>query len=348
MFDALFESHDLSKGDSFEREKYSKLGSDEFHRVLRAFGYFCLTQENKIEFSRDELGQIIEESLIYAGETGVKSSDFVKDILITVPIFSKDGIYYKWSHKSLQEYFAAQFIYLDSKELQNDILKHIAFHNDNTAFFNVIDLYRSMDPLGFENVITKKMLTDYFNYLNESYTNFSGQEKLERQELTFGHEILFTKIPFHPESKVNNPGELFRILRDHIKSKNPRVTIGINVVENEADISYIKIPEIKKTVQSLIEYHDSLKVDFIKHIKKVNKKSDKIELKLTNRKPYRVSDRKNSILNNESNFSKTNELIKIFLCRRGMQVIDKEKGEINLDKLNSRMTSSKSNNLLDY
>jgi len=34
VFDALFESHDLSKGDSFERDKFTKLGSDEFHRVF--------------------------------------------------------------------------------------------------------------------------------------------------------------------------------------------------------------------------------------------------------------------------------------------------------------------------
>jgi hypothetical protein len=61
-----------------------------------------------------------------------------------------------------------------------------------------------------------------------------------------------------------------------------------------------------------------------------------------------VTDRRNSILNNKINFSKTNELIKIFLCRSEMQVIDKEKGKISLDKLNSRMTSSKLNNLLDY
>lgn len=347
VFDALFESHDLSKGDSFEREKYSKLGSDEFHRVLRAFGYFCLKQENKIEFSRDELGQIIKESLEYSGETDVKSSDFIKDILITVPIFSKDGIYYKWSHKSLQEYFAAQFIYLDSKEQQNDILRHISFHEDNTAFINVIDLYRSMDPLGFENVITKKMLAGYINYLSESYQNFNGQEKLERQEYTYGHEIFLINIPFHPENKENHPGQVFKILKDHINSRRPRMSIGINVVKNEADISYIKIPEIKKPVQSLIEYHNSLNKDFIKQIQ-ANKTNDKIELKLTKRKPYKVTDRKNSILNNESNFSKTNELINIFLCRRMMLVIDKDNAEKTLEKINSRLISSKKNSLLDY
>jgi predicted NACHT family NTPase len=128
VYDALFESHDLSKGDSFEREKHSKLGSDEFHRVLRIFGYLCLTNENKIEFTRDELGTIVSRAIEFCPEINSSSTNFIKDLLITVPLFAKDGIYYKWSHKSLQEYFAAQFIYLDSKEKQNNILTHVSFH----------------------------------------------------------------------------------------------------------------------------------------------------------------------------------------------------------------------------
>ena len=74
VFNALFDSHDLSKGDSFERAKYSKLDSDELDRVLRASDYFCLKKEIKIEFSRDRCIQIIKESLKYAYELKVKPS----------------------------------------------------------------------------------------------------------------------------------------------------------------------------------------------------------------------------------------------------------------------------------
>jgi len=347
VFDALFESHDLSKGDSFEREKHSKLGSDEFHRVLRAFGYFCLKQENKIEFTRDELGLIVQDSLDYVGENDVKSSDFIKDLLITVPIFSKDGMYYKWSHKSLQEYFAAQFIFIDAKEIQKDILKHIAFHENNMSYINVLDLYRSMDPLGFEGVITLSLLTKFLKYFDNSYKNFDGAEKLIRQELTFGYDVFLIKIRFDLKSKENHPSEVFKILKNHFKIKYPRMSIGINVTENEDDISCIKIPEIKKPEQNLIEYHKNLDYDFIKQIDTTSV-PEKVDLKLIKRKPYHVTDRKNALLNRETNFSKVNDLIKIHLRKRSFLTIDKEKALEWTDRIGSRLKKSSNNSLLNF
>ncbi|MCO6500084.1 MAG: NACHT domain-containing protein [Vicingus serpentipes] len=347
VFDALFESHDLSKGDSFEREKHSKLGSDEFHRVLRAFGYFCLKQENKIEFTRDELGLIVQESLDYVGENNVKSSDFIKDLLITVPIFSKDGMYYKWSHKSLQEYFAAQFIFIDSKEIQKDILKHIAFHENNMSYINVLDLYRSMDPLGFEGVITLSLLNKFLEYLDNSYKNFDGAEKLIRQELTFGYDIYLIRIRFDLKPKENHPSEVFRILKNRFKIKYPRMSIGINVTKNEDDISCIKIPEIKKPEQNLIEYHSNLVCDFIKQID-IASVSEKVDLQLAKRKPYHVTDRNNSILNREANFSKVNDLIKIHLRKRSFLTIDKDEALEQISKISSRIKKSNNNSLLNF
>jgi predicted NACHT family NTPase len=196
VFDALFESHDLSKGDSFERDKFTKLGSDEFHRVLRIFGFLCLKNENKIEFSKDELNSIIQSSIEYCPELQIKPNDLIKDLLITVPLFSKDGIYYKWSHKSLQEYFAAQYIFFDAKEKQNDILKHICFHDNNVSFLNTLELYNSIDPSGFEKVVVLSLLKNFLDYCSNSYINYTGDSVLERQELTFGHEVYLINFPF--------------------------------------------------------------------------------------------------------------------------------------------------------
>lgn len=58
VYDANFESHDLTKGDSFIHEKYTKLEVDDFHRVLRHIGFICL-KEQKLEYTKDELLNII-------------------------------------------------------------------------------------------------------------------------------------------------------------------------------------------------------------------------------------------------------------------------------------------------
>ncbi|MES2690793.1 MAG: NACHT domain-containing protein, partial [Bacteroidota bacterium] len=148
VYDALFESHDLTKGDSFAREKFCKLDVDEFHRVLRHIGYNCLIK-GKIEFTKDEILDLIKDAKTYVSGISFKESDLLKDLISTVPLFTIDGIYYKWSHKSLQEYFAAQFIFLDSKEKQRDILLKIYKHENAIKFINVLDLYYSIDYRSF-------------------------------------------------------------------------------------------------------------------------------------------------------------------------------------------------------
>jgi hypothetical protein len=346
VFDALFESHDLSKGDSFERDKFTKLGSDEFHRVLRIFGFLCLKNENKIEFSKDELNSIIQSSIEYCPELQIKPNDLIKDLLITVPLFSKDGIYYKWSHKSLQEYFAAQYIFFDAKEKQNDTLRHISFHENNFSFLNTIDLYNSIDPSGFEKVVVLKLLKDFIDYCSNSYQHFSGDSVIERQQLTFGHEVYLINFPFIPKNEKNHPRELFRLLSS-VLGKKFRMSIGINVVEDESKISNIKIPEIRNSYQTLIDFLARKNTSYIIRLKP-SKENVEIKLNLPLRKPIRVTDRKNLIINKDDNFDNINSLMKLFLTRRHFPVIDKKLAIEKVKQLEAHKKKNTSNDLLNF
>jgi hypothetical protein len=90
VFDAFFDLHDLSKPKRCERKKYSDLDSDEFHQVLRRIGFKSI---KKIELSKDELLSIIRDAKEFCIGLKFSESDFLKDILSTVPIFIKDGVY---------------------------------------------------------------------------------------------------------------------------------------------------------------------------------------------------------------------------------------------------------------
>src|SRR5690606_18536320 len=104
---------------------------------------------------------------------GLKFSDseFLLDILNTVPLFTQDGNYFRWSHKSLQEYFAAQFIYLDSKERQNIILSKLYSHTNLEKFINVLDLYYDMDYKVFRNIIEYNLLKEYSSFERLIYSD---------------------------------------------------------------------------------------------------------------------------------------------------------------------------------
>lgn len=182
VFDAFFEVHDLSKGDSFARKKHSKLDIDEFHRVLRYIGFKSI---KKIEFSKDELLSIIKAAKIFCIGVNFSESDFLNDLLMTVPIFVRDGIYYKWAHKSLQEYFAAQFIFLDAKQAQSDILNRLYGGDDLNKYFNLLDLYYNIDYKGFREIITCNLLSEFKDFCSSFIGNKISKESKKILSIIF-------------------------------------------------------------------------------------------------------------------------------------------------------------------
>lgn len=187
VYDANFESHDLTKGDSYNRNKYCSLDIDEFHRVLRHLGFSCLKQQ-KIEYTKDEILNLITAAKRFCSGIDFQSSDFLKDLINTVPLFTQDGIYFRWAHKSLQEYFAAQFIYLDSKEHQKEILQKLIERKNIEKFLNILNLYYDIDYKTFRNTIIYSLLKEFKEYCDSSYQYDYGVDKafiIERQELTF-------------------------------------------------------------------------------------------------------------------------------------------------------------------
>lgn len=163
VYDAHFDGHDLSKGGSFIHEKKSKLDIDDFDKILRFTGFECLKLQ-KIEFSKDEILIILGKAKTFWPNIQYNESDLLDDLLCAVPLFCQDGAYYKWSHKSLQEYFAAQFIYKDAKSGQDKILTKLYNSNHLEKYLNLLDLYYDIDQLGFRKNILLPFLSGFVNY----------------------------------------------------------------------------------------------------------------------------------------------------------------------------------------
>lgn len=183
VYDAHFDSHDLSKGDGYVHEKKSKLDIDDFDKVLRFIGFECIKQQ-KIEFSKDELLLMIEHAKNFCVGLLYNASDVFEDLLKSVPLFCQDGGYYKWVHKSLQEYFAAQFIFKDVKESQCEILKAIYNSNNIEKYYNLLDLYYDIDIYGFRKNILLPFLKEY-------QESFGNEENI--QEVNIRKGLIFKK-----------------------------------------------------------------------------------------------------------------------------------------------------------
>lgn len=206
VFDAYFDSHDLSKGDSYVHEKKSNLDLDDFDKVMRKIGYECLRKQ-KIEFEKDELLKIIDSAKSGFSNLKFASTSLLSDLLKAVPLFCQDGMYYKWVHKSLQEYFAAEFIYKDSKNNQDAILTALYKSKKIDLYINLLDLYFDIDPVGFQKNIVKPLLESYVEYYEEFYFHsdvISSEAVNLRLTITYCNRVLVGSIDNKKEQTRDN------------------------------------------------------------------------------------------------------------------------------------------------
>lgn len=312
VYDANFESHDLTKGDSYTHDKYSKLEIDDFHRVLRFLGYRCLILQ-KIEFTKDDLIKLILDSKNFCAGVNFNESEFLEDILKTVPLFTQDGNYYRWSHKSLQEYFSAQFIYLDSKEKQDSILLKF-FNNINIEkFINVLDLYYEMDYKTFRNVIEYNLLKEYSEYSNRYYNSIKNginySNAIRRKELTFlinSYIFKANNFPFNDNRFIkmyeklnkNKPDE-FSSIREIIIRPFPTNNFYCIHFQSAKNALLLLLFKKKNSIIKFVEEFQinnnfELDIEFIKEYI-----------------PKKIVDNIEDELNNQNNFQKVNELLEI-------------------------------------
>jgi predicted NACHT family NTPase len=115
VFDTLYSVHDSVSKMAFVREKESGLSKDQFERILQMFSFLAFFEE-KYSF---EYQYIIEKLKIIKNNTKefeFENSKLLKDLLVSIAILSKEGTEYKFPHRSLQEYFAAYYVSVLSKE----------------------------------------------------------------------------------------------------------------------------------------------------------------------------------------------------------------------------------------
>ncbi|MFQ9726514.1 MAG: NACHT domain-containing protein [Clostridium perfringens] len=205
VYDALFEQYDLSKGGAYKHIKKSGLDIDDFHKILRCVGFITLSKG--ISYTREDLIEIINTAKEKNSEIDFKVTDFIWDIVHSVPIFVRDGLEYKWVHKSFQEYFAASYICNDSKSQEEKLLKAITNENKIFKYYNILDFCYDMDYKNFSRSILEPITLDFIkysskNYVDEYFYRFYKEDLQMRKSLEFSYEkILIKKLDEEPSNK---------------------------------------------------------------------------------------------------------------------------------------------------
>ena len=255
VFDAYFESHDLTKDGGYVRKKQSGLNMSDFKKVLRYLGFKCLKRQFKIEFTKAELAELLDEiQNEYSGQRFV-SEDFIKDIVTAVPLFVKDGIYYRWIHKSMQEYFAAMFIHKDARESQKAILMRMLESQWMSQYINLFDIYYDIDYEGFRDTVLNRIVTDYLNYYQERFAEVPGisaQSVKERLEIMYRCKVIFAFLPSDDES-MESIWKLMPEGRNYEYRSGMGMTIG-----GRRFVTYNSTSELNRVLFMLLGKNDPL------------------------------------------------------------------------------------------
>lgn len=117
-FETLYSKHDATKG-GYKRELKTKLSIDQFKK---AFSNFCFITyfQGKMEFTNQDLFAFFEKSKINNVEFDVEA--MIDDLVNSICVLYKEGLNYRFTHRSFQEYFSALFL----KELSDENLSKMS------------------------------------------------------------------------------------------------------------------------------------------------------------------------------------------------------------------------------
>ena len=104
-FATLYNMHDATK-DCYTRDIRTGLGCEEFKTI---FSYICFKTyfKNEHEFSEPQIRDYIQQAKDKFGNIKFTVDDYEEDLILSVCMLVKDGLAYRFAHRSFQEYFAA-------------------------------------------------------------------------------------------------------------------------------------------------------------------------------------------------------------------------------------------------
>lgn len=153
-FTTLFHTHDATKG-GYKRDILSKLGYEDFKTV---FSYFCFKSffNSDYRFSENKVLEYIglarKKEVI---EAKFDSVEFLKDLTNSVCMLIHEGLEYRFSHRSFQEYFAALYTTQIDDSQQKIFLKMWLQDSSYRQTSNYLDMLYGLQPLRFvKNVIS--------------------------------------------------------------------------------------------------------------------------------------------------------------------------------------------------
>ena len=163
-FSTLFNMHDATK-DAYVRDIRTELGCEDFKTI---FSHICFHSyfKGEFEFTESSLKSYIKASKEKHNNLKFNIDDFKMDLTSSVCMLVKEGLKYRFSHRSFQEYFAALYTCKQTDEVQQALLSEYlkSTHLFGDMYF---DLLFTMQP----DKVNKIILSPGIKVIKENYEN---------------------------------------------------------------------------------------------------------------------------------------------------------------------------------
>lgn len=152
IYHALYKGHDLINKNGYGREKRSGLDFEDFRKLVRAMCYYMMLNRKTSFESWSEATKYIDKAAFISSISPSSASNFLDDLLVSVPLMLREGPEIKFFHKTLLEYFSAEYLLLDKS---SSILLKKLFESKLASSFNkTFEFLYELNSSLFDSVIT--------------------------------------------------------------------------------------------------------------------------------------------------------------------------------------------------
>ncbi|MDF4418381.1 NACHT domain-containing protein [Vibrio parahaemolyticus] len=290
VYHALYENHDATKQGFLTREKKSGLDIDDFESIVSSLAYASRFNE-ELEYKRDKLKHLIDEIANRQTTITFDKMGFLSDITASVPLLKKDGLHYRWQHKSIQEYFFVRHMLLSKKDdRKKEILNKMLLSRNSNRFLLSFDILYDEDEDLFHDVCTRALVKYARNSLANSTTIYETDEEASYKMFNISYaspEIRNDLKNIKGNSLINIAEKYSKILKVEgfrvkfltsskiqlerpetvilkvLQSKKSELVTTVNTREFESDYIFDDVPilNIAKAIEFLKTFDEKMKAN---------------------------------------------------------------------------------------
>lgn len=187
VFQTLCIRHDSISKHGWVHEKKSGLSYDEIEDLLKVFSYLSFFK-GKFEFEDTYLKEIFKTIKEKNSQYKFDILNLIEDLEVALSIFIRDGLDYKFPHRSLQEYFAAIFIKEKSDDLKKNIYQNQLPNISRSLFDNANNLWQLCDEIDPKSFREYFILPNLKSIINDSNQIDDMKELMNKLELVYVFE----------------------------------------------------------------------------------------------------------------------------------------------------------------